>query len=135
MLRPRILVFGALLAVLVAGWSWGIATRSPLIAEVLRDRNALYRVSGDSIENGYTLKLANKTERDQAYVVSLAPAGELVLRGGSQTVSARAGEVLSLPLVVVAPEGIHGKHPVRFVVETTDGAARETVDSNFFGPM
>ena len=42
---------------------------------------------------------------------------------------------LSLPLVVVAPEGTQGQHPVRFVVETTDGAARETVDSNFFGPM
>ena len=134
-LRARILVYGALLAVLVAGWSWGIATRSPLIAEVLRDRNALYRVTGGTIENGYTLKLANKTERDQAYVVSLAPAGELALRGGSQEVSARAGEVLSLPLVVVAPEGIRGKHAVRFVVETTDGAAREAVDSNFFGPM
>jgi cytochrome c oxidase accessory protein FixG len=134
-LRPRILVYAALLAVLVAGWGWGIANRSPLIAEVLRDRNALYRVAGDAIENGYTLKLANKTERAQAYVVSLAPAGELELRGGPQQVTARAGEVLSLPLVVSAPEGTTGRRPVRFVVEATGGAARETVDSNFFGPM
>src|SRR5690606_3011113 len=51
-LRPRILVYSALLAVLVAAWGWGVAHRSPLIADVLRDRNALYRAHGNRVDNG-----------------------------------------------------------------------------------
>jgi ferredoxin len=42
-LRPRILVYGTILLALMLGWGWGVTHRSPLIAEVLRDRNALYR--------------------------------------------------------------------------------------------
>ena len=42
-LRPRVFVYGGLLLALVAGWAWGVTHRSDLIAEVLRDRNALYR--------------------------------------------------------------------------------------------
>ena len=56
-LRPRVFVYGLLLAALCVGWAWGVGHRSPLIAEVLRDRNALYREAGDGrIENGYTLQ-------------------------------------------------------------------------------
>ena len=62
MLRPRIVVYGVLLVVLTVAWAWGVGARSPLIAEVLRDRNALYRLEGDNVHNGYTLKLVNKTD-------------------------------------------------------------------------
>src|SRR3546814_6815553 len=59
--RPRILVYTALLVALVTAWAWGVTTRSPLIVDVLRDRNALYRSGSDGrIENGYTVKLVNK---------------------------------------------------------------------------
>jgi polyferredoxin len=51
-LRPRIVVYGLVLLGLVAGFAWGVGNRSPLIAEVLRDRNALYRVGEDGIDNG-----------------------------------------------------------------------------------
>jgi hypothetical protein len=47
-LRPRIIVYGTLLALLAAGWGVGRGmNRKPFIAEVLRDRNALYRVLSD----------------------------------------------------------------------------------------
>src|SRR5690606_11244562 len=39
-LRPRILVYGAFLQTHIVAFAWGIGTRSPLIADVLRDRNA-----------------------------------------------------------------------------------------------
>jgi polyferredoxin len=53
-LRPRILVYGAILLAVTAAWAWGVGHRSPMIAEVLRDRNALYRETATGIENGYT---------------------------------------------------------------------------------
>ena len=48
--RPRVLVYGALLLALLAVFAWGVGTRTPLIAEVLRDRNALYRETTTGIE-------------------------------------------------------------------------------------
>ena len=135
-LRPRMLVYGALLLVLVAGWAWGIAARSPLIVDVLRDRNALYRVVDDGVDNGYTLKLVNKTQAAQVYTVALAPADAgITLRGGEQTVAAEAGEVLSIPVELSAPADTRGRHEVRFVVESADGSVREVADSTFFGPI
>ncbi|RFP61292.1 4Fe-4S binding protein [Luteimonas weifangensis] len=134
--RPRIFVYGALLLALVVGWTWGVAARSPLIADVLRDRNALYQQTAAGIANSYTLKLVNKTDRPQTYRVSIeSQTPDLALRGGTQRVQARAEQVLSLPLQVGAPATLRGRHALRFVIETSDGSARQSVDSTFFGPM
>ncbi|MFD0737851.1 4Fe-4S dicluster domain-containing protein [Lysobacter koreensis] len=135
-LRPRVFVYAALLLALVAGWSWGIAARSPLIAEVLRDRNALYRVTDDGIDNGYTLKLVNKTAAAQRYRISLESGTPgIVLRGGPRTVQALAEQVVSVPVEATAPATLKGRHAVRFVIVSGDGRTRETVDSSFFGPQ
>jgi cytochrome c oxidase accessory protein FixG len=136
-LRPRVLVYGALLLVLVAAWIWGISARSPLIAEVLRDRNALYRVGEDGIDNGYTLKLVNKTDAAQEYRITLqaATAGIVLGKATPATVKADAEQVVSLPLEVNAPETLKGRHEIHFVIESTDGKTRKTIDSSFFGPM
>jgi cytochrome c oxidase accessory protein FixG len=59
-IRPRIMVYGALLLVILLGTLWSIANRVPLRADLIRDRNALYReLPGDMIENVYTLKITN----------------------------------------------------------------------------
>jgi polyferredoxin len=134
-LRPRIVVYGLLLLALLVGWSWGVTHRSPLIAEVLRDRNALYQQARDGrIENGYTLKLVNKTREPQAYRIDVLSGDGIALRGGAQTVQADAEEVLTLPLVATAPAGTAGKHDLRFVIQSGDGETRRDVDASFFGP-
>ena len=135
-LRPRILVYGAILLALVIGWSWGVGGRSDLIAEVLRDRNALYRTVGDgSTENAYTLKLINKTDRPQTYRIGIEAGAGIVLAGGAQAVSTRAQQVLSVPLIVTAPASVRGRQSLRFIITSTDGGSSETVDSSFFGPL
>src|SRR3546814_619490 len=71
--RPRILVYTALLVALVTAWAWGVTTRSPLIVDVLRDRNALYRSGSDGrIENGYTVKLVNKVADARSFTIEIA---------------------------------------------------------------
>ncbi len=64
-LRPRTIVYATLLLALLARASrWGVTHRASLIVELLHDRNALYRERPDGgIENGYTVKLVNKTDR------------------------------------------------------------------------
>jgi len=136
-LRPRILVYGTLLLGFILAWAVGVGLRSDLIVEVLRDRNALYRETAEgAIENAYTLKLVNKADagRDFRIAVESAAPG-LELRDNGEAVHAKAGAVVSVPLVVVARDGASGRKDIRFVVESGDGAAREVVDSSFFGPM
>jgi polyferredoxin len=133
-LRPRIFVYAALLLVLASAWTWGVLHRSALIADVLRDRNALYRETATGIENGYTLKLANKTERAQRYTVVLEGAASLRLRDPG-TIEVPAGGVASVPLSVAGDSSVHGRQPIRFEVRATDGSANDVVDSSFFGPM
>ena len=135
-LRPRVFVYGLLLLSLCVGWTWGVSHRSPLIVDVLRDRNALYQTVGDGrIENSYTLKIVNKDAKPQRYRISVvAPAG-IVLPAGERNVNASAEEVLSLPLTLSTPGTMHGKQLVTFKVEAIDGGANASVPSSFFGPL
>ena len=136
-LRPRIFVYGALLTALVAAWTWGVFNRSPLIADVLRDRNALYQQQGDRTANGYTLKLVNKTDSDRSYRVRIesADAASLSLTDAPLEVRVPAGEVVSQAIEVAAPATLRGRHALTFVIEADDGSAKARVDSTFFGPM
>ena len=134
-LRPRILVYAAILLALLAGWGWGVSHRSPLIAEVLRDRNALYRETAAGIENGYTLKLANKTDQPRRYRVELRSDVPGLRMRESADATVAAGSVASLPITLVAPAGTRGRHDLRIVVRARDDSVERGVDSSFFGPM
>ncbi|GAA5070021.1 4Fe-4S dicluster domain-containing protein [Lysobacter panacisoli] len=135
-LRPRVFVYGFLLLALCGAWAWGVVNRSPLIAEVLRDRNALYRETADArIENTYTLKLVNKDVAAHTFRIRVQAGPDITLPGGELTVQTPAEEVANVPIVLSAPASTTGKHPVTFRVERSDGAASADVASNFFGPM
>jgi cytochrome c oxidase accessory protein FixG len=67
-IRPRIIVYGLLLLVIISGTLWGMTHRVPLRADLIRDRNALYReLPGDLIENVYTLKITNMDDSPHQY--------------------------------------------------------------------
>ncbi len=136
-LRPRIFVYGTLLLALMVGWAWGVGNRDVLIAEVLRDRNALYRVLADgNVENTYTLKLVNKDQTPRTYRIDIESSTPgIQLRDGSVSVNAESEQVLSVPVIITAPASVTGRHDVRFTIESTDGDTSKTVDSSFFGPL
>jgi polyferredoxin len=136
-LRPRIFVYGFILLALIVGWGWGVTHRTTLIAEVLRDRNALYReVGGGQVENSYTLKLVNKDQQAHEYRIVLdAETPGIVLRDADRIVRANAEQVVSIPVVVTAPDSVAGRHAVSFQIESTDGSTRKTVESSYFGPL
>lgn len=133
-LRPRILIYAALLALLAAAWAFGVAARAPLIADLLRDRNALYRVTADGVSNGYTLKLVNKLAHVQTLEIKLASnTGGIELVGGVLKVELGAEEVRALPIELTAPAAA-GRQPVQLRIDTADGSVQQTLDSSFFGP-
>jgi len=66
--RPRIFVYAALLLVIVSGTLWSMTHRTPMRADLIRDRNALYReLPGGMIENVYTLKITNMDAAPHRY--------------------------------------------------------------------
>jgi polyferredoxin len=72
-LRPRVIVYGTLLALLTVGFAASLAMRKPVALDALHDRNALYRDLGDGeIENVYLLKIMNKDGKAHRFAVSLA---------------------------------------------------------------
>jgi len=142
-LRPRVIFYALLLTAIFGGWAWGVGHRSELIVDVLRDRNALYRIAADgSIENAYTLKLINKTPQAQRYRVDVVdehghPIDGLDIVGGARDVSAGPEEVLSLTVTLTAnPEHAHGRRNVRFVITGIDRPdVHVQHDTRFFGPL
>ncbi len=79
-LRPRIFVYSFLLLALVAGVIWSVNDRILLRADLLRDRNALYRELPDNrIENVYTLKLINMDFKPHKYRIEVVDNDDMVL--------------------------------------------------------
>ena len=71
-IRPRIIVYGLLLLVILSGTLWSMTHRVPLRADLIRDRNALYReLPGDLIENVYTLKITNMDSSPHQYEMTV----------------------------------------------------------------
>jgi len=67
-LRPRVLVYTAVLGALCIGLLASLVTRTTLKVDVVRDRASLARiVEGGQLENVYRLQIMNATEQVQRY--------------------------------------------------------------------
>jgi cytochrome c oxidase accessory protein FixG len=72
-LRPRVLIYTAILVLIVAGLGVSIALRSPFKVDVVRDRAALARVVEDGlVENVYRLQVMNTTEATQRFRIGVS---------------------------------------------------------------
>lgn len=71
-MRPRILLYTAILVAIIVASIWSLATRVPLKVDVIRDRSVLAREADDGrIENVYNLKIMNTTEEPKRYALSV----------------------------------------------------------------
>ncbi|HEY6123487.1 MAG TPA: cytochrome c oxidase accessory protein CcoG, partial [Steroidobacteraceae bacterium] len=62
-LRPRTLIYGSILGLLMVGFVVAVAMRSPVSLDVIRDRNALFKLTDDgNVDNVYTIRILNKSE-------------------------------------------------------------------------
>ena len=101
-LRPRVLLYGALLLVLMAGFVYGVSARSPVGIDVIRDRNVLYRDLPDGqVENVYTLKLTNRHTDTRHFEISVSglEGAQLAWQEGDY-IEVPAGRVIEFPISV-----------------------------------
>jgi cytochrome c oxidase accessory protein FixG len=136
-LRPRIFVYGTMLLALIIGVAWGVATRTPLLVDVMRDRNALYRVAGDgSIENAYMLRIVNKSVEPRVFRISIEGPDGIVLVDGNASHAAAAEQVLTVPVTLRGPADVSkGRSDVVFVVTADSEGLQVKEETRFFGPM
>ena len=72
-LRPRVLIYAAILAVVATIITVGLATRTRTEVHVLADRAPLFvRLSDGAIRNGYTVKILNMERVDKTYRLKIA---------------------------------------------------------------
>ena len=122
-IRPRILVYSALLAVIIAGAGWSLATRVPLRTDVIRDRSVLGReVKGGKIENVYTLKVMNVSEQARAFIISVSGQDGLELADADSRIETGSAENREITVSVRLPIGAlpQGSHKIFFDVVAED---------------
>jgi cytochrome c oxidase accessory protein FixG len=120
--RPRMMVYGLLLGSLVTLFGVGLWKRTPVEVDVIRDRNALYRLTDDGrVENVYNVKILNKTERAHRFRITVRGDGDLRMGATQAWFSVASGEVFPAAIRVSrsAYEPL-GSQDIEFVVEADD---------------
>jgi polyferredoxin len=134
-IRPRTAIYAALLTVLLAAFSWAIMHRAPVIFDVLHDRNALYRQTADGgIENGYTLKLVNKTDQPQHLRIEIDDDEHALSIVGKARIDIEAGQVANVPLTLRSHGALKGMHHVELLARNDDDSVHVEHKSQFFAP-
>lgn len=135
--RPRLLGYGLMLTIMVSLFVYSIATRVPVGIEALRDRGVtMYRVSGDTIQNVYTIKINNMDRQTHTYDLSVEGDFDFTIEGYKH-MEALEGEVLTMPVRVVVKKSelTKKKTEIRFRVRAQsnpDITASHT--TTFIGP-
>ena len=135
-LRPRVLVYTAILGAVVLSMLVSLATRTPFKVDVVRDRGSLARmVAGGKIENVYRLQIMNATEASQQFRISVAGLTGLTLEPLSSvlvepTQSRWVAVTVQAPYEVAVP----GSHPIQFEIALQDDSAKTVEKSVFIVP-
>lgn len=120
-LRPRLIAYFCILISMITLFSWALVSR-PLVALELEKDRSLFRYNGAGrIENGYLLKLTNKS--NESRVAHIAVEGSEDMRmTGPERVLLEAGEHREVPMILEKePHTIHSKvTELAFVVTSPD---------------
>ena len=147
LIRPRVIIYSALLAVVGLIMLGALLTRPTVEVNVLRDRNPIYvTLSDGSIRNGYTLKILNKTREAHDYRLGVAGPGNaqtsVVGAGASDDganlwLSAKPDSVATYRIYVSAPRAVVAAEssPIVFSLRETESGETAEYHSVFLGPV
>ncbi|MDR7331956.1 cytochrome c oxidase accessory protein FixG [Roseateles asaccharophilus] len=137
-LRPRVLVYGALLLLVGGALMWSLWSRHDFRVDVIRDRATLARQVEDGwVENVYRLQLMNATERPQLLHVEADGLPGLKLSQATQVALAPAEARWVTVTLRLPPQSLSGlkpgAQPMRWRV-SSDGGDTVTEKSTFILP-
>ena len=121
LIRLRVLIYTSIWVILISAVIFGIATRSLVETDVIRDRNVLYRTTADgTIENAYTLRILNKDSREHSFYVSIDEFDGASLLLDQSQVEVRAGAIVDVTVAVRAELDNTGSKEFKFRVSALD---------------
>jgi cytochrome c oxidase accessory protein FixG len=135
--RPRMGVYAALLAGVTGFLVYSLLTRVPLILDVIRDRNALYReIHGDRIENTYSLKVINLDDAPHTYRLSADGIASLQVATPTTPIVLAPGSVGTVVTRLEAPAAeARGVRPITFTLTAIDRPKISVAEkARFIGP-
>jgi cytochrome c oxidase accessory protein FixG len=136
-MRPRVLVYSAVLAGITLALGLSLFLRTPLKVDVIRDRGALARmVEQGRIENVFRLQIMNATESPQRYAVSVSGLPGVALASPAE-VEVLSTEVRAVAVrVQIPPDAAStGSHPIQFDVRAlSDPSIHVTEKAAFLVP-
>lgn len=134
--RPRILVYGGILALIVLGMAVSLALRTPFKVDVVRDRGALARiVPGGRIENVYRLQIMNATESGQSYRLAVSGLDGVAIASDDRVeVQATQSRWIAVRVQLPYEGAVPGSHPIRFDIAAVDSPDRVAEKSVFLVP-
>jgi len=133
-LRPRVLIYSALLLLLSLGLVASLAMRPAFKVDVNRDRGVMSRlVSGGKVENVYQLQITNVTEAKETYRVSVTGLDGLSMASQTEFTVEPANERLVAVSLQIADGAVRsGTHPIMFEVEALGSKERISQKSIFY---
>jgi len=145
LVRPRTLIYAAMLVLVAAVMMAALATRTVWSLNVLHDRAPLYvALSDGSLRNGYTVKILNKTndQRDLQLALDGLPQAVMFFAGDGADAAAKlpldvaADEVDEVRVFVRAPRAAVKGSATPFRFRLLDGNGHELAhyDATFNGP-
>jgi cytochrome c oxidase accessory protein FixG len=115
--RPRVLVYFAVLAAISAALAASLYLRVPLKVDVLRDRASLSReVEGGKIENVYRLQLMNTQEKPHRYRIAVSGLDTVAVASETE-VEVPAATTRQIPVRLRIDPGVVGKGSHGIVIE------------------
>lgn len=135
-LRPRVLIYSAILLALCVGLTASLALRTAFKVDVVRDRAALSRiVAGGQLENIYRLQIMNATEAGQRYRIGAHGLDGLTVASEAEVdIGAAESRWVAVRLQIPYGSAPPGSHPVQFEIEALGGGGHVTEKSVFLVP-
>lgn len=136
-MRPRTLIYGVGLLLIVSAWSMLLLTRNPLKVDVIRDRGVLAReVAGDKLENVYQLRIMNTDEHPHRYRIAVSGLPQITIPS-AKTLDVPAASTRTLVLGVDLPmhAASAGSHPFTVSIESEDGQQQRHEQAVFYVPQ
>ena len=135
-LRPRVLIYSAVLGSIVLAMVVSLALRTPFKVNVVRDRGVMAReVAGGKVENVYRLQVMNATEATQHYKITASGLPGLEVASDNVVlVPSTEARVVTMRVQLPANSATPGSHPMQFEIESLDLPGHLTEKSVFLLP-
>jgi cytochrome c oxidase accessory protein FixG len=135
-IRPRILLYTALMLLGAAAMTFSLTTLSPITVSCTRVPGIPYVLAGENVRNEFLLRVLNKRNQPQHFTVTFAGGPDGVTWSGVEsglTVPALGEEMR--PIIATAPRAAaRGTFPLKIIVSAPNGRDVVKKDVSFVGP-